>query len=296
MHIEGENIEDKSIDAPPIKESPKNTQFIMRMELKEIWTIIGATLFIFIALVSVVFYYMGKSTQQASEQRSQAIAVKLENIELQQTQQKHFLVSQITYGEERQRIILFIRDMVYEYWQKNITVITRDLKQPAKNYSIDKAFNLARRNVEVAEIYPNVDALLLTSLQYQESRWGIHRKSEVGATGLNHIMPLTGKLLADAMGISFSQNMLDDDKISTEMAAKYLDISYSLYGDWELVLAEYNGGPWSALYYKTKNPKLSKQTADYVPEVKGRWEDFSEGLKEYQPDIKSIVSSDKESK
>lgn len=286
MHLEKENVETPNVQ--------KNSQFLLRLGLKEMWMIVGVSLVVFIILVSIVFFYMGKTAQQENVQISKAITLKLEDIELQQTQQKHFLVSQITYGEERQRVILFIRDMVYEYWQKNKATIS-NLNLPEKDFSIDKAFSIAQRNVEVAEIYPSVDALMLTSIQFQESRWGIYRESKVGAIGLNHIMPMTGKLLANAMGISFSIEMLDDDLISTEMSAKYLDLAYSIYGDWEVVMAEYNGGPWGAYYYKTKNPKLHEETAKYVPEVKSRWDKFREKLKEYQPEIKSITMYDKES-
>lgn len=269
----------------------KESRFILRLGLKEMWMYSTAVLIVFIVLVSGIFYYIGKTNQQAQVERTKDITLILENIEYNQTQQKQFLVSQISYGEERQRIILFIRDMVFEYWEENKAAIKKT-GIPVKNFSIDRAFKLAQRNVEVAEIYPKVDALIITAIQFQESRWGILRESPVGAQGLNHIMPMTGRLLADAMGISYSHEMLHNDTTSTEMAAKYLDMAYTEYKDWKLVLAEYNGGPRQVSYYRSGDERLSPETANYVPTVYGKFTAMKELLKVYNPEIKDITKKE----
>lgn len=277
----------KEVKEDKVEKAPSST--ILRIKLKEIYYIAGAAVIVFFLLVSLLFYFMGVSTKRSEEQRTERLSKELQQIQIQQTHQSHLLVSQITYGEERQRIVLFLRDTIFNYWKENENFIVNKLGIPKSKLTVEKAFRIAEIDVSTAEIYPSVDALLLAALQFQESRWGLLRKSESGAIGLNHFMPSTGAIIASAMDLSFDKKMLDNDKVSTEMAAKYLDMMYSLYGTWGEALADYNGGPWSAYYYKIKSPKLNSQTAEYVPEVLDRWSAFRVSLNSYNPDINYIT-------
>ena len=66
-------------------------------------------------------------------------------------------------------------------------------------------------------------------------------KSNSGATGLWQFMYLTGKEY-DLNVTSYIDERQDPVK-STEAACIYLAKLYEMFGDWNLVLAAYNGGP-----------------------------------------------------
>ena len=51
---------------------------------------------------------------------------------------------------------------------------------------------------------------------------------------------------APGAGWEYSDEMLYEPAVSTELAACYLDKLFERYGDARLVLAEYNGGPKNA--------------------------------------------------
>ena len=63
---------------------------------------------------------------------------------------------------------------------------------------------------------------------------------------------------------------------NTEMAALYLDILFSAYNDQNMVLAEYNGGPLNAGYYRANSSRTAAETRDYVQKVSSVYE----GLKD----------------
>jgi hypothetical protein len=61
--------------------------------------------------------------------------------------------------------------------------------------------------------------------------------------------------------------MLYDPEKNTELAALYLDILFSAYNDEDMVLAEYNGGPLNAGYYRAGSSFTATETRDYVHKV-----------------------------
>lgn len=203
----------------------------------------------------------------------------LDRIQKVQVQQNQFLTSRIAYGEERQRMVLFLRDEILTYWQKN----------RYKSGTADKAYAIASLNVTMAEKYPNVGALLLSATQFVESHWGINRLSSEGAVGLNQIMPSTGRLLCMALQREYSSGMLENDSLSTELAAKYMDLVYAHYGRWDMSLADYNGGPKQAVYFIKKDPQLSKETRDYVPAVLAKRDALQKKLEGYKADISNLT-------
>src|SRR5712691_6769456 len=54
---------------------------------------------------------------------------------------------------------------------------------------------------------------------------------------------------------------------NTQAAALYLDILFSTYSDPQMVLAEYNGGPLNAGYFRAGVGPLAAETRNYVPRV-----------------------------
>ena len=51
------------------------------------------------------------------------------------------------------------------------------------------------------------------------------------------------------------------------LAALYLDILFTAYNDQNMVLAEYNGGPLNAGYYRAGSSRAATETTDYVRKV-----------------------------
>ena len=105
-----------------------------------------------------------------------------------------------------------------------------------------------------------------------ESSLNPRAKSNSGATGLWQFMYLTGKQY-DLNVTSYIDERQDPVK-STEAACIYLAKLYEIFGDWNLVLAAYNGGPG---YIQRKiistgekdfwrlRKNLRKETRDYIP-------------------------------
>ena len=105
-----------------------------------------------------------------------------------------------------------------------------------------------------------------------ESALNPRAKSRSGATGLWQFMYLTGKEF-DLEVTSYMDERQDPLK-STEAACKYFTKLYDMFGDWNLVLAAYNGGP-GYLQRKINSvgsndfwelyPHLREETRNYVP-------------------------------
>jgi hypothetical protein len=74
------------------------------------------------------------------------------------------------------------------------------------------------------------------------------------------------------LGWEYSDEMLYDSGRNTEMAALYLDVLMTTYNDLGMVLAEYNGGPINAGYYKAGSHRTAPETRDYVPKVLEQYE------------------------
>lgn len=74
-----------------------------------------------------------------------------------------------------------------------------------------------------------------------ESQLKSNAKSWAGAVGPWQFMPATGRL----MGLKINRSVDERRDIykSTHAASRYLTRLYSIYGDWLLVIAAYNGGP-----------------------------------------------------
>lgn len=98
-------------------------------------------------------------------------------------------------------------------------------------------------------------------------------RSRVGATGLWQFMASTGKMY-DLEINSLVDERRDPTK-STNAAARYLKDLYSIYGDWNLVIAAYNCGPGNVnkairrsggqTDYWAIYPYLPRETRGYVP-------------------------------
>lgn len=133
--------------------------------------------------------------------------------------------------------------------------------------SLGDAYRYAQYALEASEKYPAVDPLLLLAIGTVESGYDVQAKSRADARGLYQIWPATGRLLLRTLGVPYDEAALYDPEKNTHAAALYLDILFSTYSDTQLVLAEYNGGPLNAGYFRAGAGALAAETRNYVPRV-----------------------------
>jgi hypothetical protein len=133
--------------------------------------------------------------------------------------------------------------------------------------SLAEAYRYAELAIDASEKYPSVDPLLLLAIGVVESGYDPLAKSHADARGLYQIWPSTGRLLARSLGWSYDDTTLYDPQKNTEAAALYLDMLFATYSDPQMVLAEYNGGPLNAGYFRAGVGQLAAETKNYVPRV-----------------------------
>ncbi len=114
--------------------------------------------------------------------------------------------------------------------------------------------------------------LELKYLAIVESALNPRAKSPSGATGLWQFMYLTGKDYG--LEVTSYTDERQDPLKSTQAACEYFIKLFDLFGDWNLVLAAYNGGP-GYLQRKINSvgsydfwqlyPHLRKETRNYIP-------------------------------
>ncbi|MBI4930924.1 MAG: LysM peptidoglycan-binding domain-containing protein [Bacteroidetes bacterium] len=115
--------------------------------------------------------------------------------------------------------------------------------------------------------------LELKYLAIVESALNPMARSRAGAVGLWQFMYGTGKM--QGLKISSYLDERSDPYKSTEAACDYLQFLYDMFGDWQMVLAAYNGGPGTVskairrsggktTYWEIR-PYLPRETQGYVP-------------------------------
>jgi len=204
--------------------------------------------FLFLCLLVIAVVLLGHSTLRdldAQNQQSAAALVRAER-KLQQ------LEAGIGYDARRRLQLLGMRDHILKVNPRA---------------SLSDAYLYARLALDASEKYPAVDPLLLLAIGTVESRYDPQAKSHADARGLYQIWPSTGRLLARSLGWQYEDHTLYDPEKNTEAAALYLDILFAAYNDPQMVLAEYNGGPVNAGYYRADVGALAAETRNYVPRV-----------------------------
>ena len=158
----------------------------------------------------------------------------------------------ISFDSKRQQLLLGIRD---------------EIMRTNPRVSLNEAYEYAQLIMQASDKYPSVDPLMFLSIGIVESAFDNRATSNKDAKGLYQIWPSTGRLLARSLDWEYSDEMLYDPKKNTELAALYLDILFSAYNDQDMVLAEYNGGPLNAGYYRAGSSFTAAETKDYVRKV-----------------------------
>lgn len=218
-----------------------------------------------------VFFYKEINIIKAAQIREQ----------VNQTETKQFLLSTIDWSTQRQKTLLFIRDQIIKEWQRI----------GDKNPNYNRAFEKAELIIQECEKYPGVHPLFMLAVQCVESSFYDSLVSVAGAIGEWQIMPSTARLLCASLGISFS-NKVFYDPICTKLAGKYFDALYASYPKEEEMLADYNGGPYQAYYYRTDKTKLAPETSQFVINVMSRKNSFLRIFESYRIDAALIQPLD----
>jgi hypothetical protein len=205
-----------------------------------------AVLFLSLLLLGVVL--LGHQALRGLDRRHEEASATIASFERKVQQ----LEAQLSFESRRRYLLLGMRDHV-------LRVNPR--------VSLADAYRYAQLALEASEKYPAVDPLLLLAIGTVESGYDPQAKSPSDARGLYQIWPGTGRLLLRALGWSYDETALYDPEKNTQAAALYLDILFSTYSDPQLVLAEYNGGPLNAGYFRAGVVQLAAETRSYVPRV-----------------------------
>ncbi|HVQ27400.1 MAG TPA: transglycosylase SLT domain-containing protein, partial [Planctomycetota bacterium] len=201
-----------------------------------------------LCLLLLAVVLLGHQWLGALERRNQDTALVLSGIERKLQQ----LDSGIGFDSQRRQLLLGMRDHIMRVNPR---------------VSLGDAYRYAELAIDACDRYPAVDPLLLLAIGTVESGYDPQAKSHADARGLYQIWPSTGRLLARSLGWNYDDGTLYDPEKNTEAAALYLDILFAAYNDPHMVLAEYNGGPLNAGYYRADVAALAAETRNYVPRV-----------------------------
>jgi hypothetical protein len=204
--------------------------------------------FLCLCLLVLGIVLLAHQVLRGIDSQNQQTAAGMERVE--RRMQK--LEAGVGFDARRRRLLLAMRDHI--------------LKRNAR-VSLHDAYRYAELALDASEKYPAVDPLFLLAIGSVESGYDPRATSAADARGLYQIWPSTGRLLVRALGWSYDDTTLYDPEKNTEAAALYLDILFSTYRDPQMVLAEYNGGPLNAGYFRAGVSQLAAETRSYVPRV-----------------------------
>lgn len=186
---------------------------------------------------------------------------------------RQFLMATINWSTQRQKTVLYMRDRIIREW--------KILKKPL---DYNKAYTKAEAILNECEKYPGLQPFTLLAVQCIESRFCDTAKSDMGALGSWQIMPSTARLLCALLNISYTDKIFFDPLISTRFAGRLFGALYATYDNEEQVIADYNGGPWQAYFYKHDKGRLVKETEDFVMNVKNKRDDYANNFMAYKTD------------
>lgn len=212
---------------------------------------------LFVIAIGLAFHAYQRSTLLENQMRETVL-------EMQAGMQE--LKAGVHFGSTRQQLLLGMRD---------------EILRTNSDISLGEAYRIAELLLSATDKYPSVDPVLLLSVGIVESGFETKARSHADARGLYQIWPSTGRMLAAMLGWEYSDAMLYDEYRNTELAALYLDILMTTYNDVGMALAEYNGGPINAGFYRARSHKTAAETRDYVPKV----------LEQYERLVKTLPSA-----
>lgn len=207
-----------------------------------------------------------------------------------QIETNQLLLSNMDWSTKRQKKTLFMRDMILAEWKR---IGRKEREKRGITLSLVEAYSLADNFMLNAEIYPNIDALLLLALSRTESIFWKKALSHRGAMGIMQVMPVTGRPYFDLFGISFSEKKLYDPAINIKIGTRFFDDVYATYGSLEKTLAYYNGGRWGATCYPDSLDRCHPETRDYVPKVLSFYKEYKDRYKTFRVDSSMVPDMSK---
>jgi transglycosylase-like protein with SLT domain len=204
--------------------------------------------FLCLCLLLLGVVLLGHEVLRGIDRQNQQASLTMARVENRMQQ----LESGMAFDSSRRRLLLAMRNHI-------LRVNPR--------VSLTDAYRYSDLVLAASEKYPSVDPLLLLAIGSVESRYDPQATSRADARGLYQIWPSTGRLLLRSLGWSYDETALYDPEKNTMAAALYLDILFATYSDPQLVLAEYNGGPLNAGYFRAGVGALAAETRSYVPRV-----------------------------
>lgn len=202
---------------------------------------------------------------------------------------RQFLMSTLDWSSQRNKTVLYMRDRIAAEW------VRVGLKP-----DYDLAYRKAEAITVECERYPNLDPFLLLAINcvesshldsVRDSTLGGKKRvmtSSTGARGSWQFVQSTARIMCAALGMDYSERIYTDVQLSTRMAAKYLSILETSYGNDTAVVADYNGGPWQAIYSLKDRSRLSPETKKFIPDVLGKMTEYKNGFPLYQVDVGSV--------
>jgi soluble lytic murein transglycosylase-like protein len=204
--------------------------------------------FLLLCLLLIGVILLGHEALRGIDRQNQETAAAMARFERKVQQ----IESGLAFESKRRYLLLGMRDHILKVNPK---------------VSLADAYLYAQLALDASEKYPAVDPLLLLAIGTVESGYDPRATSRSDARGLYQIWPSTGRLLLRSLGWNYEEAALFDPEKNTQAAALYLDILFSTYSDPQLVLAEYNGGPLNAGYFRAGVGQLAAETRNYVPRV-----------------------------
>ena len=238
-------ILDLRLPSPAVtpREQPKPRTIVVRQG--STWQLLA---FLCLCLLVLAVVLLGHQALRGIEARDEQNAAAMARVERKIQQ----LEAGIAFDSRRRHLLIGMRDHILKVNPR---------------LSLNEAFRFAELALDATEKYPAVDPLLLLAIGTVESRYDPTALSPADARGLYQIWPSTGRLLLRSLGWEYDDAALYDPEKNTQAAALYLDILFATYRDPQMVLAEYNGGPLNAGFFRANVSALAAETRNYVPRV-----------------------------
>lgn len=124
----------------------------------------------------------------------------------------------------------------------------------------------------------NLEPTLITGVIFTESHFNPRATSRVGARGLMQLMPGTAAGIANKLGdTSYTADKLYEPATNIRYGSYYLRSLLDRYGEVDVVLVGYNGGPGVANRYAvSRSAPIPQESAQFITKVKRARDAYTE--------------------
>lgn len=258
------------------KKMRKRDKFVITM-LLILCVLLGTAAFFGYKMVTQLTFEIAEIKEVQKHQRANQIET------------NQLLLSNMDWTTRRQKQTLFMRDMIISEWKR---IGKKERQKRGLDLNLNEAYGIADNIMLNAEIYPNIDPLLVLAICWKESAFWRGATSYKGAIGLMQVMPATARPYCEIFGISFDTRKLYDPGTNIKIGTRFLDDVTASYGSIPKSLAYYNGGVWGAAYYPDSLDKCPDETVDYVPKVIEKWKEYQEIYKSFRVDSTMVRLKD----